>query len=456
MDFNKETYLSHSNKILEKIQDSGVEFVRFVFSDFHGIAKGKVLPASGVAVALDNGVGIYLSTIIYGPAGSLEYVPKIIQDNGFPDAVLFPDPNSFRVLPWASDKGMNTGQVICEHHWATSLSYAYTPRTIARNQLEELKKMGFTLFSGIEHEFTVLDKSNLEPICPGYQSKSMLDLCEQQELLYDMVRQIRDAGVKILSFHREINPGQFEMAQAPVFGIEGVDAAFLIKDAVKSICAKKGLIGTFMTMPFFYKSCNTSHFSHSVWKQGEGLPTRVMDDSEDELGMSDFMQWWIAGLLKHARAMTALCWPTVNCYRAASVPLNPVKANWGIDNRATLLRIRSSPKGMFVENRLPSGLANPYLVMAVTIAAGIDGIRKQLPLPKQADFEEGAPIPKSLGEALQALEEDTIICESLGEEFVRWFCATKRENEIKLGTDRSHDKYDGISAERTLYLKYCG
>ena len=78
------------------------------------------------------------------------------------------------------------------------------------------------------------------------------------------------------------------------------------------------------------------------------------------------------------------------------------------------------------------------------------------PLPKQADFEEGAPIPKSLGEALQALEEDTIICESLGEEFVRWFCATKRENEIKLGTDRSHDKYDSISAERNLYLKYSG
>ena len=383
-------------------------------------------------------------------------MPKILQDNGHPDALLIADPNTFCVLPWASDQGMNTGQVICEYHWATSLSYAYTPRTVARNQLEELKTMGFILFSGIEHEFMVLDKSNLEPVCPGYQMKSMLDLLEQQDLLYDMVRQIEDAGVKISAFHREINPGQFEMAQAPVFGIEAVDAAFLIRDAIKSICFKKGLIGTFMTVPFFYKSCNTSHFSHSLWKQGEGDLTRVMEDTEDELGMSNLMKSWIAGLLKHSRAMTALCMPTVNCYRAAGMHVVPVIANWGMDNRETLLRIKSSPKGMYVENRLPSGLANPYLVMAVTIAAGIDGIRKQFPLPKQADFEEGATLPKSLEEALQALEEDTIICESLGEEFVRWFCGIKRENEIKLGTDQSNDKHDGIAAERNLYLKYPG
>ena len=284
------------------------------------------------------------------------------------------------------------------------------------------------------------------------------------------------SGVDVESLIVEHGSGQLELGLKPLWGIDSAEAMFLLKEAVKEMAQQRGWTATFMTVPFPDSSSSAIHLNHSIWtSQDSAEAGNAFYDSKSPTGLSDFCRHWIAGLIKHAKAMTAICCPTVNCYRRLHNLISPVlphKADWGMDDRMAIFRAKSySPSGTYVENRLPSGSSNPYLALACTVAAGLDGVINQLecPPPRQGGYKErlkqlednksrgvvekqNDDLPYSLEEALECLKNDEVIKGALGEEFVRWFVQGKRNLEIKDWKGTNFEK--SFQMERELYFDF--
>jgi len=281
----------------------------------------------------------------------------------------------------------------------------------------------------------------------GVDSFSNLLLAEHEELVCSMSKQLSEAGVDILSMQTEYASGQLEFVTVPKFGIESADQMFKLKEAVKEMSFQRGWQATFMTKPTSEPGCCSGmHFSGALWT-GE---KNAFHDPETHW-LSAIGRHWAAGLIKHAAALTALLSPTVNCYRRLHTTFAPDVANCGWENRDAMLRIvTASTRTTYIENRLPSSAANPYVVMAATVAAGIDGLVNRLELPSETE----EALPSSLAEALAALETDKVMLEALGEEFMRWFLSVKREVEIAKVNKAKEDGRDEIEVERELYFKF--
>ncbi len=256
-------------------------------------------------------------------------------------------------------------------------------------------------------------------------------------------------GINIGKIQTEYSPGQFEYGINPSYGIKAADAFFMFKYGVKEMSARNDMDAIFMTVPDSNGCGNASHFNHSLWyKTGESA---MYDASKPEC-LSDVARYWLGGLCKHVNAITALCSPTVNCYRRLHQIWVPDTPSWGIDDRVSTYRVKNySPSSTLIENRIASGSCNPYLVMAANVAAGIDGIVNKIecPPPSQTD---GPKIPYTLQEALKALQEDTVMVEALGKQFVDWFSESKKQVDFKI-CEKSRDP-KGIKTEYELYSKY--
>lgn len=160
----------------------------------------------------------------------------------------------------------------------------------------------------------------------------------------------------------------------------------------------------------------------------------------------------MAGLLHHAGALTALCSPTVNCYRRLHAPWAPAFLDWGLDNRLAALRFRAGPSAL-LESRFPSSAANPYLAVAATVAAGLDGVDRAMPVVGPNSRELG-PVPRSLGQAVEALKQDEVMCSALGEQFIEWFGTVKLEEMGKVGqVDAAVDRKAELARERKMYFE---
>ena len=198
---------------------------------------------------------------------------------------------------------------------------------------------------------------------------------------------------------------------------------FTLKEAVKEIALEHGWRATFMTRPAAGRGCCSGmHFGQSLWTDGKNAfhDDAAAAEEEDRRQLSAVGRHWAAGLVKHAGALAALVSPTVNCYRRLHRPWAPDRADCGWQNRNAMLRlVTSSAQTTYVENRLPSSAANPYVVLAATVAAGVDGLVNRLELPPADAQDRGERLPSSLSEALSALESDRTICDALGDEFIR-------------------------------------
>jgi glutamine synthetase len=257
--------------------------------------------------------------------------------------------------------------------------------------------------------------------------------------------------------------GQFEVNYEPVWGLQGGDWPFFIRAAIKETAQARGLTANFMGRP---RACshpaessyfNGSHFNCSIW-DAAGARNLFYDAAQPD-NVSDFARHWVAGLLKNMNAMTALLCPTVNCYRRMHRERTPSINSWGVDNRYTTLRVKNyGPSASYVENRVPSGLVNPYLALAANIAAGLDGVLNRLEPPAQGrNSPEAGLMLATLEEGLQALERSEVMREALGADFVAHYCCLKREGEIQelpLADMREEDNHDAFRDERDMYARF--
>ena len=379
-------------------------------------------------------------TISLGPNTELVFPERVLKFNNG-NVNLLPDLHSLHPIPWLNDETDKFAEMMLTSYWMddnTPLSAA--PRQVALRQLERLDKLGYKFYSAAEQEFCVMHRTTpYKPIFEGNPFLSSLILSRFVRWITEVEKNLREAGVDVKIINIEYGPGEFEISTTPKYGIDGADLNFIMKQGIKEMADKRDWIANFMAVPWPGKVGSGCHFNFSVWEKESKRNAFGDDESAD--GLSVMAHHWIAGIMKHARALTALCCSSTNCYKRLHTPWVPTVADWGDENRTALLRTKVGADGAFMENRLPSSLSNPYLVMAGTIAAGLDGVINRLECPPGNDRSTKATkLPTTLGESLECLQQDKVMVEALGSEFVEWFVQLKKEVDLKAIEDLTDPK----------------
>ena len=407
----------------------------------------KIFSSTGVAV--------------YYPTGDIVPIPGIA-DAGLPNTTLRPIVDTLSPVPWLTYGSLKTAEVLCEASWFDDRPQNACPRYVARKQLNVLKQLGYEIVSGFECECIISSKDPDKKLFQTNASDfmSLLAFSENYPFFYSLESQLRQSGIDLEAMHMETSPGQVEFVTFRESGLRAADNIFRLKTAAKEIASQHGYALTFMAKPF-NQGVNGLHFTHSLrsiddqTKSTNEESSFVFYDGQSSNHLSEVCHWWLAGLIKHGPALTALCSPTVNCYRRLHKPRIPTKFDWGFDDRSVTFRVKAnSPSGTCIENRLGSGAANPYLLLAATVAAGIDGIKNRLPCPPPKE-SVAADVPHTLADSLKCLLNDTVIVDALGKEFIEWFRLLKEVDLSKLKDSNVKDPNDlvGSQKERDVYLR---
>lgn len=438
-----------ADALAEQIRALGLQTVRLIVVDQHGMPRGKALAPEVAIAAMKNGLDF--SGAIYSlDTGNQVFVPAfaagggfgIDEFTGFPDIVLVPDPATFRILPWAD----RTGWMLCDTYFSNGQPMPLDGRGLMRKMLRDLGEAGFDYLAGIEVEYYIvkLDSDHLAPenagFTPppppvsvwerGYQYLSEVRLDSVAGTLEAIRDGLAAVGLPPRSMEDEWGPGQMEFSFSPIGGLAAADAVVLFRSAVKQICQRRGLLATFMCRP------GLPNFFSSGWHLHESLISRhdganAFASADDWLSATG--RHFVAGLLEHSMAMAMFAAPTVNGYkRFRPYSFAPDRVCWALENRGALVRVQGAPgdTNSHVEMRMGEPAANPYLYMAANIAAGLDGVRRQLdpPPPVEADpyTTQNAMLPTSLGDAIGALEKDNFFRESFGDTLVDYLLQMKR------------------------------
>lgn len=423
--------------IKKRLQDNDITSVRFEQSDMYGIPHCRAIPTRHFERMATKGINISMGFMAFDPKGQVAKNTGYGEEIHNADCLAFPDLDTFQILPWCT----KTARVLIEGVYNGEKVAVY-PRVVARKQLERLEKHGLSLWSAHEHEFFVVKEDTLKPLHDQTNATAVLSMAAYETFFQQILNDLPKAGVDIECYGVESGEGQLEITYRPEFGIKAADTAHTYKLGIKEIALKHGLVATFMSKPWPDVAGSSAHFCHSLWDV-DGKVSKLYD-AGSPTGLSEIGQYWVAGLLAHARAIAVLMAPTTNCLkRFKRHSFAPWNATWGPDNRTCAIRVKANGKtGTYVENRMGASACSPYISMAATIAAGLDGILNKLPLPEGIDGagdayeEEYIPpgtqtLPDNMEEAIDALLSDDAITKALGPEFIKCFVATKR-HEVKL------------------------
>jgi glutamine synthetase len=445
--------------VTARIRQAGLRTVRTVIVDQHGAPRSKHLDAEAAISALDNGLdfsgAIYsldTSNAVFPPpfaAGGGFGIPEF---SGFPDVVLVPDPTTFKIVPWAD----RTGWIICNAYFTNGRPVPFDGRTILGDQLARLDAAGYRYLVGLEVElyitrlasgahptpgaaFEVITDHDtgqpgpaplVAPLARGYQYLSEARLDGISDVLIALRDALYDLGMPARSMEDEWGPGQLEVTFSPVEGLAAADDMILFRTAVKAICARRGLLASFMCWP------SLPNFFPSGWHLHQSLLDRETGANafaHPEALLSPVGRHFAAGLLRSARPMTLLGAPTVNGIRRfRPYSFAPDRIAWGADNRGALIRVQGGPgdESTHLENRIGEPAANPYLYLAANLAAGRSGIEDKLDPPPLLETDpyatDAEPLPSDLGQAIDAFDADPLYRREFGSPFVDYLVMMKR------------------------------
>ena len=367
-----------------------------------------------------------------------------------------PELGTLHDLPWAGGDH-KVGEILCEARWIPDYSYITAcPRYAARQQIQGLKdSFGFEIYSSYEAEFVILE--NEQPLSKATNFMSSFVLAQNEKMLYDLSSKLIKAGVDVESVGVELDWGQFEITTKPTTGIKAADMMFILREATREITDQNNMSAHFMSVPYFPGDTGGEvmssglHYNHSLVDKFGKNP---FYDRNSPDNLSSVWRHWMAGLAAHSPALMALYCPTVNCYRRCYYCLFPQGGDWALDDRKVSFRVQNATESAtYIECRLPSAAANPYLILAATIAAGMDGLKRKLECPPARDPTAPA-LPKTLGEAVEVLKSDTVLREALGDELIRLFYVSREKLDLKIlhNSDvASPNDREGFMAEWEMY-----
>lgn len=440
---------ARAEEVLAQVAEQGIETIRVVFPDQHGIFRGKTLTAPALRSVFASGLAVP-STLLLKDTSHRTAFPVWTEDAGISagpmqgagDVLLVPDPDSFRILPWAP----HSAWLICDVVFRDGAPIPFASRAVLQAAIEQLADRGMAARMGLEVEFNIFEVTDpalahadttMPPRPPqtralnqGYQFLTDGRYGDIQDLLDHLRRNAQALGLPVRSVEIEMGPSQVEFTFDPDGPMQNADTMMMFRAMVRELCAARGLLASFMAKPRIDNVfANGWHIHQSV----ESLETGRNLFTPDGVGeLTAEAAGWIAGLLEHATESSLLIAPTVNSYkRYQPYQLAPNRIQWGQDNRGAMIRALLDPEGAAarVENRAADTTANPYYAFAAQIVAGLGGIAAGLtpPPPTETPYDGvHTALPASLGDAIDAFERSRLFRAALGDDFVDYLCHLKR------------------------------
>ena len=411
-------------EILQMVEEEDVEFIRLQFTDMFGAIKNIAVTARELPRALDN------RCMING-----EQIAGMDMEKGS-DLYLSPILDTFAILPWRPQQG-KVARMICDLYFPDGTPYKNSPRYILENVAGKAQEEGYTCYIDPECEFFLFhtdDNGNPTTVTheqAGYLDISPLDLGENARR--DMVLTLEDMGMEVESSHHEAAPAQHEIDFRYGEIRKTADCITTFKMAVRIVAKRHGLHATFMPKPKAEANGSGMHIQFSLIKNGEN----VFECSDRSGELSEDAYYFIGGLLAHSKEMALITNPLVNSYKRLVPGYDaPTELTWTENNQNSLVRIPvTRGEGIRVELRSPDASANPYVVLAVCLAAGLDGIKNKITPTKSSNLaaqdQQAEHLPETLKEAIDYFESSSWVKEVLGEEFCRQYVAAKKNEWLR-------------------------
>jgi glutamine synthetase len=418
-------------RVLELLEEHRVQFIDLWFTDITGIVKSVTVPISKIEQVIERGS--------HFDGSSLDGFARVAES----DMVLMPDLNTFTLLPWSSSED-RIARLICTVYMPQGEPFIGDPRTVLMKAMKQAEQLGFVFKTGMELEFFLFntDANNRPLTASPHDQASYFDMSTEQaqSIRRRMLATLDTLGIGVDSTHSEIGYGQHEIDLRYADALTSADHVLTARVALKTVAQQHHLHCTFMPRPAADLPGSGMHTHQTLHDAQTGKNLFV--DTNHEYGMSELARYFLAGQLCHARAMCAVLAPLVNSYKRLGTSFEaPVHVTWAHINRAALIRVPSVAPGMEAHTRLelrcPDPSSNPYLASAVMLMAGLDGIRQKMPLPEPLEETLLTPtrprrrqmemLPTTLGEALEALEQDDVIMAALGPYISDRYLAAKRQ-----------------------------
>jgi glutamine synthetase len=414
--------------IIRLVEEEDVEFIRLQFTDMFGILKNVAVTASQLEKALNNNCMF--------DGSSIDGFVRIEES----DMYLYPDLDTFTIFPWRPQQG-KVARIICDVHRPDGQPFEGDPRYVLKRVIAQAAEQGYHFDVGPECEFFLFhtdDEGNPTTITnekAGYFDLGPVDLGENARR--DMVLTLEEMGFEIEASHHEAAPAQHEIDFKYDEALVTADNVMTFKLAVKTIAKRFGLFASFMPKPKYGINGSGMHINMSLWKDEKN----IFDDPQGELGLSEDAYYFIGGIMKHLKGMTLITNPLVNSYKRLVPGYEaPIYIAWSSINRSPLIRIPSSRgQETRIELRSPDSAANPYLLIAVCLAAGLEGIQNKITPPAPVnrnvfDLTEEEmntlgieAIPCDMGEAIEELKKDTFIQKVLGDHVFQKYVKAKEQ-----------------------------
>ncbi|MEZ3143025.1 type I glutamate--ammonia ligase [Halobaculum sp. MBLA0143] len=415
--------------VIDKIEQEGVDFLRLQFTDILGTVKNVSVPASQAEKAFTEG--------IYFDGSSIEGFVRIQES----DMRLDPDPETFAVLPWRADSDGSAARLVCDViDTSTGEPFSGDPRTVLKDAIDRASELGYEVNAGPEPEFFVFETdADGAPTTDTHDAGGYFDLAPKDlasDLRREIIYNLESMGFEVEASHHEVAEGQHEIDFKYADALTTADNIATFRSVVRATTAQSDAHATFMPKPIAGINGSGMHTHLSLFEDGEN----AFHDGDDEFNLSGTAKSFLAGILEHAPALTAVCNPTVNSYKRLVPGYEaPVYVAWSDVNRSALIRKPAArvPAASRIELRSPDPSCNPYLALAAMIHAGLDGVENDLEAPDPVreniyEFDEATreeygidTLPPNLGAAVEALEDDEVVTDALGDHIAEKFVEAK-------------------------------
>lgn len=400
-------------EIFNLIEEEDVEFIRLQFTNVWGILKNIAVTPAQLERVLDY---------MYAFEGGALFDDACIFEE---DVYLYPDLDTFVILPWRPQQG-KVAKLICDVCYKDGSLCDYSPRTVLKKVIEDAKKEGYTFKVASENEFFLFhtddngNATNVSHEKAGYLDVGPADFGENTRR--DIVLTLEEMGFEIESSHHEKAPAQHEIDFAEGESLSAADSIMTFRFAVRSIAKRFGLNATFMPKPRTDCAGSGMHLNFSIYKDGVSLFDNIKGD---EISLE--AKYFMGGIMAHAESLCAITNPIVNSYkRIVSGYEAPRNINWSTKGEQSMLIYKKSFDERKVEARFPDSSADPYLAIAVCIAAGLDGIKNQI-MPGEANSLKGKQLPGNLKDALRHYKKDELIFNTVGKNLSKMMLDVKEK-----------------------------
>ncbi|MGR3762006.1 glutamine synthetase family protein [Roseobacteraceae bacterium NS-SX3] len=431
-------------ELVQQASSDGLETLRVLFADQHGVLRGKTIVAGAIGALFENGLNVP-STLLLKDTSHRTAFPLWEADpgrmpgpvKGANDMLLVPRPETFRRLPWSP----HSAWILCQPVFRDGSTIPFSSGHVLRAAVDRLARQGMAATFGLEIEFHICERADSGGAVPGrppaarnltqgYQYLTETRYGVMEPVLDLLRRNAQGLGLAVRSAEIEMGPSQVEFTFEPADPMAQADAMVMFRTLVKEVCAREGMHASFMAKPRLKGAMASGWHVHQSLHDLSTGQNLFVPECEDRL--TPAASGWIGGLLEHAAAASLLAAPTVNSYkRYLPYQLAPNRIQWGEDNRGAMLRALMAPgdPASRIENRAPDASANPYYALAAQLIAGSAGIAAGLSAPPptgQPYGGEAAKLPRSLGQALEAFGASELFGEALGAETVEYLLQLKR------------------------------